>query len=249
MRFPIAFMLTVSLVGVSAFAENQGGKGAAPLGAGNTSKYLGSDSWEWTVFLTGSAETLAKVREVEYTLHPTFSNPVQRVTRIGNASTPFGLTATGWGTFTVRIVVTFADGRTERLAHPLTFVPPTTPACVPDATMNQQHFARIQDPRFSRDVFVYVGDIKDAKPGQDRPVPVTAFLADANKWDDAGRLSEQGFAKRLGEGSVRAKWLLFARAAGDSIQFAYRDKQYVLSVQQLRTTFFFDRIRLRICER
>lgn len=90
--------------------------------AGNTSKYLGNGQWYWTVFIAADANTLKGVQCVEYTLHPTFPQPIQRVCQQGNVpGQAFPLSASGWGTFEVIIRVIFYDGRVIFLKHMLQF--------------------------------------------------------------------------------------------------------------------------------
>ncbi len=47
--------------------------------AGNTSKPAGDGRWDWTVYVTAPPAVLNEIRCVEYTLHPTFPNPIRRV--------------------------------------------------------------------------------------------------------------------------------------------------------------------------
>lgn len=102
---------------------------AAPLNldtvtirTGNTSRNLGGGRWEWAVFLLAPNEVLRQVRYVEYTLHPTFPDPIQRVTERGlEEGKGFVLKATGWGTFEIAIKVVFTNGKTRYLKHQLTF--------------------------------------------------------------------------------------------------------------------------------
>jgi len=74
--------------------------------------------WEWGVFLEGPAADLKRVRCVEYTLHPTFPNPVRTVC---TRSDRFLLTARGWGTFDIKIKVLLTDKSMYPMSHSLTF--------------------------------------------------------------------------------------------------------------------------------
>lgn len=92
------------------------------IATGNTSRRLQNGSWEWTVFIIASNEVLQHVQYVEYTLHPTFSQPIQRVTQRGlESGRGFALKATGWGTFEIAIKVVFTNGTKRYLKHPLKF--------------------------------------------------------------------------------------------------------------------------------
>jgi transcription initiation factor IIF auxiliary subunit len=94
---------------------------AQEISAGNTSRYLGDDRWSWTVFLKASPQVLNNIECVEYILHPTFPDPVQRVCKLGDQNYPFALSASGWGTFRIRIRVFMQNGRDKDLTHNLTF--------------------------------------------------------------------------------------------------------------------------------
>ncbi len=84
----------------------------------NEAKKVGNDLWEWTVSIETDPLTLSQIDYVEYILHPTFKDPVQRAY---SSSNNFALTARGWGTFGIKINVVFTD-RTERyLTHMLKF--------------------------------------------------------------------------------------------------------------------------------
>ena len=86
--------------------------------ADNTAKYLGNQLWEWTVFIETDKETLSQIEYVEYILHPTFPNPIRRVSITDNK---FALTAKGWGSFEINIRVAFKDNTERHLTHILEF--------------------------------------------------------------------------------------------------------------------------------
>ncbi len=81
----------------------------------NKWKYEGKDWWAWEAFLddSGSGE-LANVNYVEYVLHPTFPNPVRKVT---NPKGGFVLKTSGWGFFLLKAFVHTKDGRKQKLTH------------------------------------------------------------------------------------------------------------------------------------
>lgn len=76
--------------------------------ADNTAKYV-NGRYEWTVFLVGDESVIKRVTAVEYTLHPSFSKPVRAVTARGSKCA-FGLSASSWGEFNVKVKVVFDDG-------------------------------------------------------------------------------------------------------------------------------------------
>src|SRR5215467_18289 len=63
--------------------------------------------WEWSVWIEGGATELEQVREVLYTLHPTFRQPVRKVT---DRNTKFRLESAGWGEFMVFATVRLETG-------------------------------------------------------------------------------------------------------------------------------------------
>jgi hypothetical protein len=104
------------------FASEGAGQG---LSLQNTSRALREDWWSWTLFVTGPGDQLASVECVEYRLHPTFPNPVQKVCRLGDPDRAFALEAQGWGVFDVEASLTFKDPsrRPMPLRHRLRFDP------------------------------------------------------------------------------------------------------------------------------
>jgi transcription initiation factor IIF auxiliary subunit len=94
---------------------------AQEIAAANTSRYVGAGRWDWTVYLRAPPKVLKEIKCVTYKLHPTFPNPVRKVCELGDARFPFGLSANGWGRFTVEINISFNDGRERQLRHMLSF--------------------------------------------------------------------------------------------------------------------------------
>jgi hypothetical protein len=95
---------------------------APNITAGNVATRVSEQQWNWTVFIRGSEDALDQVDCVEYTLHPTFPNPQQVVCERGTGSAAFPLSASGWGTFEIRIRVFMKDGRVHELTHNLQFL-------------------------------------------------------------------------------------------------------------------------------
>ena len=94
----------------------------AAIRPGNTSRQLPGGQWAWTVFVAANEDTLGKIQCVQYTLHPTFPDPIQRVCERGDrADAAFPFSAQGWGTFEVGIKVEFKDGTTRDLRYMLRF--------------------------------------------------------------------------------------------------------------------------------
>lgn len=78
----------------------------------NSWEYEDEDWWEWSAYLTG--KDLDKVEHVEYILHPTFKNPVRKVTDPSNG---FRLDTAGWGTFKLKAIAHLTGGGQQLLTH------------------------------------------------------------------------------------------------------------------------------------
>jgi transcription initiation factor IIF auxiliary subunit len=80
-------------------------------------EYEGQDWWHWAVWVEGPDEALDRIDFVEWTLHPTFPNPVRK---IGNRASKFRLDTGGWGGFKIVARVQLKDGQQEKLQYFLT---------------------------------------------------------------------------------------------------------------------------------
>jgi len=78
--------------------------------------YEGNDWWSWAVWIDGKAEELRTIESVTYTLHPTFANPVRKVT---DRRSKFRLTGSGWGGFTIYASLDLKTGKKRKLEHEL----------------------------------------------------------------------------------------------------------------------------------
>ncbi len=79
-------------------------------------KYEGDDWWAWSVWVDGPDRELDDIDHVEYTLHPTFPDPVRKIsTRRNN----FKLSTAGYGVFTIYARVVKKDSSVLRLRHQL----------------------------------------------------------------------------------------------------------------------------------
>jgi transcription initiation factor IIF auxiliary subunit len=84
----------------------------------NSAKEIEPGWWEWSIYIKGAPDELRQIRCVEYTLHPSFPNPVRLVCTSNNR---FLLTARGWGTFKVLIKLMLKDGSIREMSHQLEF--------------------------------------------------------------------------------------------------------------------------------
>ncbi len=88
----------------------------------NTSTRVKEDWWDWTVFIVGDNATLKEIKCVEYTLHPTFPDPVRKICTKGSTSGKgFFLSSSGWGTFIIKVKIMFKDGDVREFKHQLRF--------------------------------------------------------------------------------------------------------------------------------
>lgn len=80
-------------------------------------QYIGDDYWDWSIWIESKDEkVLDHIKSVTYHLHPTFPVPVRTTT---NRNEKFILETSGWGTFTIYIVVNFWDESIVELSHNL----------------------------------------------------------------------------------------------------------------------------------
>jgi len=77
--------------------------------------------YEWKIFLDEPEDKLNLVKSVEYRLGRTFPNPI-RV--IEDRASRFALESSGWGEFTMLIIVHLMDGSEERMPYLLDFSKP-----------------------------------------------------------------------------------------------------------------------------
>lgn len=86
------------------------------LTVAQSEKYEGDGWWSWSVWIDGPTAELDRIKCVEYTLHPTFHDPVRTVTTRRNN---FKLSTGGWGVFPIHVRIVNKDGTERRLRHQL----------------------------------------------------------------------------------------------------------------------------------
>src|ERR1700682_4439819 len=96
---------------------------AQNITAENTSSFVGNGRWTWTIFLKVDPAVLSQIKCVEYTLHPTFPNPLQVVCDRGSNDQAFALNGSGWGEFEVKIKIILTNDRPISLKHWLKLTP------------------------------------------------------------------------------------------------------------------------------
>jgi transcription initiation factor IIF auxiliary subunit len=79
-------------------------------------RYEGDNWWKWSVWIEGTDEALDRIEYVEWRLHPTFPNPIRKIT---DRSSRFRLDTSGWGTFRIIARIVLKDGTENRLLHDL----------------------------------------------------------------------------------------------------------------------------------
>lgn len=87
----------------------------------NTATYLGDKKWQWSVFIKAPQRILNDIKCVQYTLHPTFADPIKKICEFGEPSQPFAYSAQGWGAFEIPIEITYKDGNVQKLKYQLKF--------------------------------------------------------------------------------------------------------------------------------
>lgn len=98
-----------------------------PITGGNTTKILRPRLYDWRIFLLvedgipekDHEKILDQIQCVEYTLLPSFLNPVMEICDKGDKAKPFLLKAASWGTFTVDIRVYLKNGKSQYFKHRL----------------------------------------------------------------------------------------------------------------------------------
>jgi hypothetical protein len=86
---------------------------------------VNSKYFAWCVFVDPAYAKLKDIASIEYTLHPTFDNPVRTVS---DPAHHFALAAEGWGSFNIQILVKLKNGETRRQSFYLNlfgYAPPT----------------------------------------------------------------------------------------------------------------------------
>ncbi len=92
---------------------------AQDINVTNTAKYVGSGRYLWTVFLQANDNVLDGIVSVEYTLHPSFPNPVQV---ISERETNFALSSSSSSEFTMYVALLFNDGKKKYIEYRLNFM-------------------------------------------------------------------------------------------------------------------------------
>jgi len=110
------------------------------------SRFIGSkenhDLFAWCVFVDANREQLNAIREVEYTLHPSFPEPVKT---INDPTHCFALQSSGWGDFALRVRTTFKDGTVAKSTFTLKLAHDAWPCGVPIAPEADQTARQIYD--------------------------------------------------------------------------------------------------------
>jgi transcription initiation factor IIF auxiliary subunit len=80
----------------------------------HTGQRYDHDWFDWCVFASSDEAELRSVSAVEYTLHPSFPDPVRTVS---DREHRFAIMSNGWGSFLTNIRVVYADGHEEFTSH------------------------------------------------------------------------------------------------------------------------------------
>lgn len=82
-------------------------------------KKYNDDWWRWCIFVDEKEQVVKKIKQVEYTLHPTFPDPIRTV---DDRSERFALYSSGWGQFTAFIEIIFNDNTTKNQSYFVKFI-------------------------------------------------------------------------------------------------------------------------------
>jgi|SRR5581483_298464 len=74
------------------------------------------DLFAFCLFIEGGSNVMEDIAKVEYTLHPSFPDPVRVSTERGHS---FKMESEAWGEFTTYVRVFHSGGEVARLRHPL----------------------------------------------------------------------------------------------------------------------------------
>jgi transcription initiation factor IIF auxiliary subunit len=77
-----------------------------------------NDSWEWCIFVDDDDSVIREIKQVEYTLHHTFPDPIRTVT---DRRHRFALYSSGWGQFTAHIEIMFNDNSVTNQSYIVRF--------------------------------------------------------------------------------------------------------------------------------
>ena len=106
-KLRIAFLF-VSLIGL---ATPLGVQGQEPS-FGNTADYS-SGRFKWTIYVNAPENELSRISSVQYTLHESFPQPVQKVSQRGAGKCAFPLSSNSWGEFEVKVRIYYRDGSSK----------------------------------------------------------------------------------------------------------------------------------------
>jgi hypothetical protein len=179
------------------------------ISVSNTSRYVASGRWDWTVFIQASPAVLSQIKCVEYALHPTFPNPVRQVCDRGKDSQAFALNSNGWGEFTIQVTVFFRSGETQHLKYALKLAAPSTASrdtksTVPGVSCKTQISLSIPEGAVRRlkgglpYIVIYAEEIHESRTSHFYVVNTKQELA-----QESERLSQKDFAQRLTKSGIR----------------------------------------------
>jgi transcription initiation factor IIF auxiliary subunit len=212
----------------------------------NVAVYRGNDRWEWTIFIKSSPDVLKSIDYVQYTLHSTFADPIQKVYKTSDPDHPFGLTRTGWGVFEVPVRVVFKNGEQQPLRYLLRFQQASQAAkCRASFVVDQRHYVRINDELFKGELYVYVGGIyRNTK----KPFYSTVFASNQSLWSNGGALQQSEFDKRMKQIAENQRWSSKLRDIGDAVAFQEAGRPFHLEVVNVTSQSGSRKVTLRVCE-
>ena len=79
-----------------------------------TEKKYEDDWYEWCVFVDENSDVINSIKSIEYTLHPSFPDPVRS---IEDKSSKFALFSSGWGGFSIKVRINYESGSSSTTSY------------------------------------------------------------------------------------------------------------------------------------
>jgi transcription initiation factor IIF auxiliary subunit len=79
-------------------------------------EYQGDNWWQWAAWIDARPQQLEAIQSVTYTLHPSFRNPIRKIT---DRQSKFRIDSEGWGSFVLVARIELQSGETKLLKHEL----------------------------------------------------------------------------------------------------------------------------------
>jgi pYEATS domain-containing protein involved in immunity/TIR domain-containing protein len=106
-----------------------------------SSEYLGHNLWKWSVWIAAPEAVMDEIEYVEYKLHSSFPEPIQRRT---DRDDQFRLRSSGWGEFNINAEIKPKNGRAFTKRHWLSLeYPAASPSDASVAVREKSHTPKV----------------------------------------------------------------------------------------------------------